>query len=79
MKTILIKGLDPDVTEERIRSRLAYFGQVEKCHVVHEGNVGGTTAVVEMNISDTAMNYLLLRISHIWYETVGVSARLLHH
>lgn len=46
----------------------------EKCHVVHEGNVGGTTAVVEMNIGDTAMNYLLLRISHIWYVRLSASA-----
>ena len=78
-KKILIKGLGADVTESAIRSRLDRFGPVARVDIIREGSAADPSALVEMDISDKAAEYLVFRMSSIWHDDTVVSAQLLNH
>ena len=77
-KKILIKGLGAEITEAAIRSRLDRFGPVVRVEIIREASAANPSALVEMDVSDKAAEYLVFRLSSFRYDGAVVSARLLN-
>jgi hypothetical protein len=78
-KKILIMGLGADASEAAVRSRLDRFGRVVRVDIVREGSAANPSALVEMDISDKAAEYLVFRLNRFRHEDALVRARLLNH
>lgn len=79
MKKILLTGIAPDVTEERVREGLSRFGPVSKVSIVRDGDPEHPVVVVEMALTDQQAYDLTTRITDIWHDGRHIDARLLLH
>jgi len=78
-KTILIRGIGADATEEEIASWLGQFGPVEHIDIVRDGNPDAPVALVAMNIGQGAANYVVSRLTCYWHEGRLIKAYLMIH
>lgn len=79
MKKILLTGIGPDVTEEKLTEAMSRFGPVNKVIIVRDGDSEHPVAVVEMALTDRQAYDLTTRITDIWHDGRHVDARLLMH
>lgn len=77
MKKILIKGLDAAVGEAAIRSGLARFGSVVRVAIERDQASAMPIALVEMDISDMAAEYLVFRLNSLWRKDSEARAELM--
>lgn len=79
MKKILLTGVSPEVTEEKVAEALSRFGPVAKVTIVRDGDSENPVVVVEMALTDRQAYDLTTRITDIWHDGRHVDARLLLH
>lgn len=80
MKTIMLSGLSPAVSEDGLRAALEKnFGAVAKIEIVRDGNPDQPLALVYMDIDDEAAFALQQRLSDIWHDGRRINARLMLH
>ena len=77
MRKILIKGLDAAVGEAAIRSGLARFGSVVRVAIERDQASAMPIALVEMDISDMAAEYLVFRLNSLWRKDSEARAELM--
>ena len=68
MVNILIGQLPPDVTEAMIRERLTGVVDVKELKLVREGNEQNVTAVLNVDASRPAAEYLVRRINGLYFR-----------
>ena len=76
-RKILIRGLDAGISEDAIRSRLERFGPVVRIIIERDGRAPLPTALVEMDVSDLAAQYLVFRLNSLWQPHADTRAELL--
>lgn len=79
MKKILLTGLNPDVTAEKLGEALSHFGEVVDVEIVRDGDPDTPIAIVQMNINDQQAYNITTRITDIWHAGQRVNARLILH
>ena len=77
MRKILIRGLDAAVNETAIRSGLARFGSVVRVAIERDQASAMPIALVEMDISDMAAEYLVFRLNSLWRKDSEARAELM--
>ena len=77
MRKILIRGLDAAVGETAIRSGLARFGSVVRVAIERDQASAKPIALVEMDISDMAAEYLVFRLNSPWRKDSEARAELM--
>ncbi len=77
MKKILFTGVSADVTEERVRSKLAALGPVHAVEIVRDGDPNHPIVFVTIDISDEQAFQIVSRVSHYWHEGNIITASLL--
>lgn len=78
-KKILITGIGGATTEESIHSWLGYFGSVLRVNIIRDGDAEHPVALVEMDISEGAVSFLVNRLSNYWHEGAVINAQRMNH
>lgn len=79
VKKILLTGLSPDVTEEKLSESISHFGEVVDVQIVRDGDPNAPIAIIQMNINDEQAYSITTRITDIWHAGQRVNARLILH
>lgn len=74
MKKIMLRGLAPDVTEERVRATMTRFGTVDDITVIRDGDASRPLVIVTMQIDDIGANDLALRMTNVWRSGRRINA-----
>jgi hypothetical protein len=79
MKKIMFSGLPPDVSEERVRSELARFGEVGHVSIIRDGDPDQPIVIVEIALDDDEAFNFAARIKDVWHEGHRINAWVLRH
>lgn len=79
MKKIMFTGLQPDVTEEAVKTSLEKIGPVSRVTIVRDGDPKAPVIIVEMDINDVQAYQLTTRVTDFWHDGHMVNAHLLLH
>ncbi len=77
MLNILIGQLPPDVTEELVRERLSGVSGIKEVKVVREGSPDKVTAVVGIDASRPAAEFVVRKINGLYFRGRRLRAHLM--
>lgn len=74
MKKILLRGVAPDITEERVHATMAQFGTIDGITVIRDGDASRPLVIVTMQIGELDAHDLALRMTNVWRSGHRITA-----